>query len=524
MQRTLASAFTYRTAAVAAALTIVASGLVGLSPAPAQASSIDGPISRSEVLSRSQNWVDRKTTYDMDGSWASDTEGSHTYRRDCSGLVSMAWHLNTSYVTGEFQKSNSRWSTLGSIDDFQPGDAMVRTGHMELFAYWADKNDHSKGAYVYSFNSDGETVQNPYAYNNTGERGFNNAADLRTYKPIRRTGLIGGSTARKGPALAHDDGDGTTTIHRWNSTGSAFGHTTDYKGEGSFHMSNVGDRVAAGDVDGDGNDDIVMAYQLSDGTFGFYVFDQGLASRGRWYTSGQYNLGPVGGRLVVDDFNGDGKAEPALIRDNGDNSMTIHRWLSTGSSFSRTTDYTSTGSFTLSNVADRVAAGDVTGDGKADIVMAYQLADDTFGYYVYNQGLTSAGRWYTSGPYNLGPVANRLVVDDFNGDGKAEPALIRDNGDNSMTIHRWLSTGSSFSRTTDYTSTGSFTLSNVADRVAAGDVTGDGKADIVMAYQLADDTFGYYVYNQGLTSAGRWYTSGPYNLGPVDGRLVLGNW
>ncbi|MEV0153883.1 FG-GAP-like repeat-containing protein, partial [Micromonospora sp. NPDC050686] len=255
-----------RATALAAALAVVAGGLVGLSPAPAQASSIDGPISRSEVLSRAQNWVDRKITYTQTGTWASDPEGSHTYRRDCSGLVSMAWHLNWSYVTGDFQQSNSRWTTLGSIDDFQPGDAMVRTGHMELFAYWADKNDHSKGAYVYSFNSDGETVQNPYAVNNAGKRGFNSASDLRTYKPIRRTGLTGGATARKGPALARDDGDGTMSIYRWNSTGSAFDHTTDYKGEGSFNLANVGDRVAAGDVDGDGTDDIVMAYQIADGT------------------------------------------------------------------------------------------------------------------------------------------------------------------------------------------------------------------------------------------------------------------
>ncbi|WP_344358160.1 GH25 family lysozyme, partial [Micromonospora lupini] len=130
--------------------------------------------------------------------------------------------------------------------------------------------------------------------------------------------LAGGGVGRKAPALGHDDGDGTMTIHRWRSTGSTFSRTADYKGESSFDLANVGDRMASGDVDGDGTDDVVMAYDLGNGTFGFYVFDAGLTSRGRWYTSGPYSLGPVAGRLVVADFTGDGKAEPALIHDDGD--------------------------------------------------------------------------------------------------------------------------------------------------------------------------------------------------------------
>src|SRR5258705_153614 len=198
------------------------------------------------------------------------------------------------------------------------------------------------------------------------------------------------------------------TIYRWNSTGSSFTRTSDYH-SGPFHLSQVGDRVATGDVNGDGRPDIVTAYQNSDGTFQYNVFLDGAKSAGVWYTSGTYNLDRVGDRLVVGDFNGDGRAEPALVYDDGDGTMTIYRWLSTGSSFTRTTDYHS-GSFHLTNVGNRVAAGDVNFDGKGDIVTAYQNGNGTFQYNVFPSGSSSAGVGYTSGQYTLGPVGDRSVL------------------------------------------------------------------------------------------------------------------
>jgi len=213
---------------------------------------------------------------------------------------------------------------------------------------------------------------------------------------------------RAAPAMGYDDGDGTMTIHRWSSTGTGFGHSSDYT-SGSFSLSRVGDRVAAGDVDGDGDDDIVMAYQNGDGSSSLHVFRNGLTWSGVWYAGGRYDLGRVAGRLVVGDFSGDGRAEPAMVYDDGDGTMTIHRWVSTGTGFSHTSDYTS-GSFSLSRVGDRVAAADVDGDGDDDIAMAYQNSDGTASQHVFRHGLTWSGIWYTGGQYNLDRVAGRLIL------------------------------------------------------------------------------------------------------------------
>jgi hypothetical protein len=225
---------------------------------------------------------------------------------------------------------------------------------------------------------------------------------------------------------------------------------------------------------------------------------------------------------VVGDFNGDGRDEPALVYDQGDGTMRIYRWTSDGSKFNRSTDYDS-GSFDLANVDDRVAAADVDGDGKDDIVMAYQNADNTWGIHAFRYGSGWSGVWYTGGSMNLDRVGGRLVAGDFNGDGNAEPAVVYDQGDGTMRIYRWTSDGSKFNRSTDYDS-GSFDLANVDDRVAAADVDGDGRDDIAMAYQNADNTWGIHAFRYGSGWSGVWYTGGSMNLDRVGGRLVLGSW
>ncbi|BCB84857.1 PLL family lectin [Phytohabitans suffuscus] len=187
----------------------VTASVVATGDAALAASSVGGPITRSETLERAQYWVDRSITYTQTGPWASDGSGK-TYRRDCSGLVSMAWHLSSSPVTRDFQDTqNNPWSVVtGGIDGFQPGDAMVKDGHIELFVGWVDASDHRQGAYVYSFNSNGETVQNPYADSNYGNRGRNSWSDLQTYTPIRYDKIVDDVASDVGgPAVVRANGE-----------------------------------------------------------------------------------------------------------------------------------------------------------------------------------------------------------------------------------------------------------------------------------------------------------------------------
>ena len=85
-------------------------------------------ITRTEVLKRANHWIKKKVQY----SQSSYYQG---YRRDCSGFVSMAWKLKTSYTSSDIGSTAHKisWRKL------KPGDAVRRPGHVEIFAGWKNK-------------------------------------------------------------------------------------------------------------------------------------------------------------------------------------------------------------------------------------------------------------------------------------------------------------------------------------------------------------------------------------------------
>ena len=122
----------------------------------AQADSvIGGGISRAEVIARVQDWYHRSPALAYDesrtpGSLVSDLDGTAKYGPDCSGMVSMAWHLRPGSAGGLNTNSLPSVATQISTDDLQPGDLLddVADGHAIVFDSW--RPDHVHFSY-YSF-------------------------------------------------------------------------------------------------------------------------------------------------------------------------------------------------------------------------------------------------------------------------------------------------------------------------------------------------------------------------------------
>ncbi|MFJ8044013.1 hypothetical protein ACIRBX_26275 [Kitasatospora sp. NPDC096147] len=121
---------------------------------PTTPSTRGGTIGRSEVIGRALNWLARDIPYSQ-SAYASDPDGDHNYRTDCSGFVSMAWHADSSYTTSSLPSV----STTIAKADLQPGDALnTQDGHVVLFEKWVDKAA-GKFSYIHESNPNDDMMR-----------------------------------------------------------------------------------------------------------------------------------------------------------------------------------------------------------------------------------------------------------------------------------------------------------------------------------------------------------------------------
>jgi hypothetical protein len=393
-----------------AVLGAVAAPLVS-TPTPAEASNVGGVIGRPEIIARAQNWVDRRLTYDMDGAWATDTEGGHTYRRDCSGLVSMAWHLGSSLTTDQFLARARAGNGMEVIprDSLKPGDAMVYDndgggigGHIELFSHWVNGSNHGDGAYVYSFNSDGQTVQNPYAPNNVGKLGKDSADELSDYTFIRYKNV-------DGERVSDFSGDGYSDVLGVNAAGDlmyypnngiAVSDSTARRldtGWGSYS------HVMAADFSGDGYADV---FGVNAAGNLIYFPNNGIAISAA--TSRQIGIGWGDFRHVAaGDFSGDGHADILGIDAAGKLLYYPNNGLNLSPAVTLDTGW---------GTVTHFMAADFSGDGHADII-AVNAAGNLM--YYPNNGLAisaSSARQIGTGWGSF----TQVFASDFSGDDYAD--------------------------------------------------------------------------------------------------------
>ncbi|MFC9692486.1 FG-GAP repeat domain-containing protein [Kribbella sp. NPDC056951] len=245
------------------------------------------------------------------------------------------------------------------------------------------------------------------------------------------------------------------------------------------------------DVTGDGKADMVIR---RNGRLIVYPHN-GQSASNPWTTS--YDTNTTGwdiARVIfLADATGTGKADLVMVRNDQTLHVYPHNGLS-GNAAGWNSPY-STG-LTGWDIADWIGMGDLTGDGKPDLVS--RRRDGSMWTYPHNGKSGTAANW--TGPFSVGVNWNSttaLLVGDVTGDGRAD--LVARDGSGNLTVHV-TATGAQIAAGSGW---------GLANVMLLQDVTGDGRLDITV--RDSSGAAGVYPHS-GATTSNPW-SSGRYAAG-----------
>ncbi|MFE9201937.1 hypothetical protein, partial [Micromonospora sp. NPDC007230] len=224
------------------------------------ASSVGGQITPDEVLSRAKYWYDNRANIDYSQSGYYPDQDGRPYRRDCSGFVSMAWHLSTSKTTRNLYTVSAQISKSA----LQPGDVLNSADeHVILFKRWIDQ---STGTFeYYAFGS--KPVKMATETLTGGSDGLIDSHPAsnyvaRRYNNITTTGL----PPVKDPGIADVTGDGYHDVVATKTDGTMWLYSNNFERDNGMPYGDVrqigsgwGDftHVINADATGDGFADLL---------------------------------------------------------------------------------------------------------------------------------------------------------------------------------------------------------------------------------------------------------------------------
>ena len=263
--------------------------------------------------------------------------------------------------------------------------------------------------------------------------------------------------------------------------------------------------VASAGIDGDGHGDLVFTAQVGADHFNVWVGEAGHQGPGLkadlTYEYTKNTFGPVN-NMAMGDINGDGHNDLVLTR-----GESFEVWIGEAGHQDPGLKADLTFGYAYTGAAENIAMGDIDGDGYCDLVTTNAPGSEYEDYFaVWTGDATGNLTWqYAKNTHGEpGAIVDRVAMGDIDGDGHCDLVFTRGHeGSNYFNVYvgeaGHTEPGLKADLTYEYTKNA---FTNV-DRITMGDIDGDEHSDLVFTSgQVDNDYFHVWVGEAGHEDPG----------------------
>jgi len=261
-------------------------------------------------------------------------------------------------------------------------------------------------------------------------------------------------------------------------------------------------------------------------------------TRTQWFLSGPNSFDLARAKVTASDVDGDGKSDLVVLYDDGDTSVRILVFRSTGTSFAFTGNagWWRSDGYAFSRVAT-IVSGNFSGSDHNGLLFVYQYDDFQMRIHYFESNgkeflYNGNGGVYDSGPGQYDTARARFVVGHFTRTGGPDQlAAMYQYPNYRVRTHVFDPTPKGLQPVNGWAGvadTGEGVYDLTRAQVVAGDIDGDGRTDIAALYLYDDGSARVHLF-PGSAQLALASTSGlvtiPLGVAPWDGtRLLAGDW
>ncbi|MHB0915598.1 MAG: FG-GAP-like repeat-containing protein [Thermoleophilia bacterium] len=291
----------------------------------------------------------------------------------------------------------------------------------------------------------------------------------------------------------------------------------------------VPDSPQASDFNNDGNSELAILYNYGNSNTGLWLFNpngSGYAAPQNVWTSGIGNWDWNRAKVTTSDYNGDGASELAVLYDYGNATTGLWLFDPTPSGYAAPRNVWSSGTGNWDWNRSRLTTSDYNGDNLTELAVLYDYGNSTTGLWLFDpsgSGYSAPRSVWSSGRGNWDATRSKLTASDYNGDGETEMAILYDYGNSTTTLWMMDPSASGYSAPRSTWSSGSGNWSWPRSKLVMSDFNGDGRSELAVLYNYDNANTGLWLFDpsgSGYSAPRSVWSSGRGNWDWFRSRLV----